>query len=129
MLLDPVFYLYKTECRLTLSVVLSCNFISFFPWIDCLFLLLQPGYYLKQVGPHSFSCQKLSQISVRLHHKDDAKEPIPSVLLSLSGDNGYRNNSVSGASGSFLFDNLFPGMFYLRPVLKVSILERNFNIL
>ncbi|XP_028797029.1 nodal modulator 1 isoform X2 [Neltuma alba] len=78
----------------------------------------KPGYYLKQVGPHSFSCQKLSQISVRLHHKDDAKEPIPSVLLSLSGDNGYRNNSVSGTSGTFLFDNLFPGMFYLRPVLK-----------
>ncbi|XP_054800411.1 uncharacterized protein LOC129304687 [Prosopis cineraria] len=78
----------------------------------------KPGYYLKQVGHHSFSCQKLSQISVRLHHKDDAKEPIPSVLLSLSGDNGYRNNSVSGAGGTFLFDNLFPGMFYLRPVLK-----------
>ncbi|KAI9099060.1 hypothetical protein K1719_024827 [Acacia pycnantha] len=78
----------------------------------------KPGYYLKQVGSHSFSCQKLSQISVRLHHKDDAREPIPSVLLSLSGDNGYRNNSVSGASGTFLFDNLFPGMFYLRPVLK-----------
>ncbi|KAF7804939.1 nodal modulator 1 [Senna tora] len=78
----------------------------------------KPGYYLKQVGPHSFSCQKLSQISIHLHHKDDAKEPIPSVLLSLSGDNGYRNNSVSGASGTFLFDNLFPGMFYLRPVLK-----------
>ncbi|KAJ1412555.1 Immunoglobulin-like fold [Sesbania bispinosa] len=78
----------------------------------------KPGYYLKQVGPYSFSCQKLSQISVHIHHKDDAKELIPSVLLSLSGDNGYRNNSVSGAGGTFLFDNLFPGMFYLRPVLK-----------
>ncbi|KAG4913760.1 hypothetical protein AAZX31_19G204100 [Glycine max] len=78
----------------------------------------KPGYHLKQVAPHSFTCQKLSQISVHIHHKDDAKEPIPSVLLSLSGDNGYRNNSVSGAGGTFLFDNLFPGMFYLRPVLK-----------
>ncbi|XP_061366169.1 uncharacterized protein LOC133309420 [Gastrolobium bilobum] len=78
----------------------------------------KPGYHLKQVGPYSFSCQKLSQISVHVHHKDDAGEPIPSVLLSLSGDNGYRNNSVSGARGTFLFDNLFPGMFYLRPVLK-----------
>ncbi|WJX79873.1 hypothetical protein P8452_62950 [Trifolium repens] len=79
----------------------------------------KPGYHLKQIGPHSFSCQKLGQISVYIHHKDDDnKELIPSVLLSLSGDNGYRNNSVSGSGGAFIFDNLFPGMFYLRPVLK-----------
>ncbi|KAK7284568.1 hypothetical protein RJT34_19316 [Clitoria ternatea] len=78
----------------------------------------KPGYHLKQVGQYSFTCQKLSQISVRIHHKDDANDPVPSVLLSLSGDNGYRNNSVSGAGGTFLFDNLFPGIFYLRPVLK-----------
>ncbi|XP_068304702.1 uncharacterized protein [Pyrus communis] len=76
------------------------------------------GYHLKQVGPHSFSCQKLGQISVNIHSKDDAKEPIPSVLLSLSGDDGYRNNSVSAAGGAFLFNNLFPGTFYLRPLLK-----------
>ncbi|KAL9435513.1 hypothetical protein AB3S75_021731 [Citrus x aurantiifolia] len=78
----------------------------------------KPGYYLRQVGPNSFSCQKLSQISVRIYSKDDAGEPIPSVLLSLSGDDGYRNNSVSWAGGSFHFDNLFPGNFYLRPLLK-----------
>ncbi|KAK9950516.1 hypothetical protein M0R45_006002 [Rubus argutus] len=78
----------------------------------------KPGYHLKQVGPHSFSCQKLGQISVNIYSKDDAKEHIPSVLLSLSGDDGYRNNSVSGAGGAFLFSNLFPGTFYLRPLLK-----------
>ncbi|BFG23849.1 hypothetical protein CerSpe_101230 [Prunus speciosa] len=78
----------------------------------------KPGYHLKKVGPHSFSCQKLGQISVNIYSKDDAKEPIPSVLLSLSGDDGYRNNSVSGAGGTFLFSNLFPGTFYLRPLLK-----------
>lgn len=76
------------------------------------------GYHLKQVGPNSFSCQKLSQISVHIYSKDDAEEPIPSVLLSLSGDDGYRNNSVSGTGGVFLFDHLFPGSFYLRPLLK-----------
>lgn len=75
-------------------------------------------YYLKNVGPYSFSGQKLSQISVRIYSKDNTKEPIPSVLLSLSGDNGYRNNSVSEAGGVFLFSNLFPGTFYLRPLLK-----------
>ncbi|KAL4602871.1 hypothetical protein ACB092_10G084400 [Castanea dentata] len=78
----------------------------------------KPGYHLKRVGPHSFSCQKLGQISVRIYSEDDAKEPIPSVLLSLSGDEGYRNNSVSGTGGTFLFDNLFPGTFYLRALLK-----------
>lgn len=45
------------------------------------------------------------------------------MLLSLSGDEGYRNNSVSGAGGMFLFDNLFPGTFYLRPLLKVPYLN------
>ncbi|PON61743.1 Glucoamylase, starch-binding [Parasponia andersonii] len=78
----------------------------------------KPGYHLKWVGPYSFSCQKLSQISVRIYLKDDAKELIPSVLLSLSGNDGYRNNSVSEAGGMFLFNNLFPGTFYLRPLLK-----------
>lgn len=47
------------------------------------------------------------------------KEPFPSVLLSLSGEDGYRNNSITAAGGIFLFDNLFPGSFYLRPLLKV----------
>ena len=67
----------------------SCFLTLFDLFVSCLYL--QPGYHLKQVAPHSFTCQKLSQISVHIHHKDDAKEPIPSVLLSLSGDNGYRN--------------------------------------
>lgn len=80
----------------------------------------KPGYHVKPVGPYSFSCQKLSQISVRIFSSDndDAKEPFPSALLSLSGEDGYRNNSVSGIGGTFLFDNLFPGSFYLRPLLK-----------
>lgn len=78
----------------------------------------KPGYHLKRLGPHFFSCQKLSQISVHVYSKDDASMPIPSVLLSLSGDDGYRNNSISGTGGYFLFDNLFPGNFYLRPLLK-----------
>ncbi|KAK3034632.1 hypothetical protein RJ639_033587, partial [Escallonia herrerae] len=78
----------------------------------------KPGYYVKAVGPHSFSCQKLGQISVHIYSKEDAKVLFPAVLLSLSGDDGYRNNSVAGAGGNFLFDNLFPGSFYLRPLLK-----------
>ncbi|KAK7286513.1 hypothetical protein RJT34_21559 [Clitoria ternatea] len=56
-----------------------------------------------------------------MHHKDNANDLVPSLLLSLSSDNGYRNNSVSRAGGTFLFDNLFPGMFYLRLVLKLGL--------
>ncbi|XP_010523920.1 PREDICTED: nodal modulator 3 [Tarenaya hassleriana] len=78
----------------------------------------KPGYHIKRLGPYSFSCQKLGQISVRVYIKDDEENPIPSVLLSLSGDDGYRNNSVSGVGGQFIFDSLFPGNFYLRPLLK-----------
>ncbi|XWS76670.1 hypothetical protein CRYUN_Cryun01aG0197400 [Craigia yunnanensis] len=78
----------------------------------------KPGFHLKQVGLYSFSCQKLSQISVKIYSKDDATEPIPSLLLSLSGDDGYWNNSMSGTGGIFVFANLFPGSFYLRPLLK-----------
>lgn len=78
----------------------------------------KPGYYVKPVGPHSFYCQKLGQISVHIFSKDDAREPFPSVLLSLSGENGYRNNSITAAGGIYLFENLFPGSFYLRPLLK-----------
>ncbi|KAD3338151.1 hypothetical protein E3N88_33672 [Mikania micrantha] len=78
----------------------------------------KPGYHVKEIRPNSFSCQKLGQISVRIHSKEDANELFPSVLLSLSGEDGYRNNSISAAGGTFVFDNLFPGSFYLRPLLK-----------
>ncbi|KAG9154178.1 hypothetical protein Leryth_000653 [Lithospermum erythrorhizon] len=69
-------------------------------------------------GTNAFSCEKLGQISVRLYSKEDTQEPFPSVLLSLSGEDGYRNNSITGAGGIYAFDNLFPGSFYLRPLLK-----------
>ncbi|KAA0046704.1 nodal modulator 3 [Cucumis melo var. makuwa] len=79
---------------------------------------MKSGFHLERVGPYSFSCQKLGQISVKIHARDNSEEPIPPVLLSLSGQNGYRNNSVSSAGGVFLFNDLFPGTFYLRPLLK-----------
>ncbi|AQK91358.1 Carbohydrate-binding-like fold [Zea mays] len=79
------------------------------------------GYHLKQTGPYTFSCQKLGQILVRIYGENS--ELLPSVLLSLSGEKGYRNNSISSSGGTFTFDNLFPGSFYLRPLLK----EYKFN--
>ncbi|XP_038980298.1 nodal modulator 1 [Phoenix dactylifera] len=78
----------------------------------------KPGYHVRKVGSNSFTCQKLGQIVVNIFDGAGAGELLPSVLLSLSGEDGYRNNSVSGAGGTFVFDNLFPGSFYLRPLLK-----------
>jgi hypothetical protein len=78
---------------------------------------VQDGYHLKRTGPYTFACQKLGQISVRIYGENS--ELLPSVLLSLSGEEGYRNNSISSSGGTFIFDNLFPGSFYLRPLLKV----------
>lgn len=79
------------------------------------------GYHLKKTGPYTFACQKLGQILVRIYGENS--ELLPSVLLSLSGEEGYRNNSISSSGGTFIFDNLFPGSFYLRPLLK----EYKFN--
>lgn len=56
---------------------------------------------------------------MRIYSREDANEPFPSVLLSLSGEDGYRNNTVTGVGGIFVFGDLFPGSFYLRPLLKV----------
>ena len=39
------------------------------------------------------------------------------VLLSLSGDD-YRNNDVTGNDGVLKFESLFPGSYYVRPMLK-----------
>eukprot|EP00468_Gymnochlora_sp_CCMP2014_P006939 CAMPEP_0167766640 /NCGR_PEP_ID=MMETSP0110_2-20121227/15482_1 /TAXON_ID=629695 /ORGANISM="Gymnochlora sp., Strain CCMP2014" /LENGTH=1157 /DNA_ID=CAMNT_0007654741 /DNA_START=57 /DNA_END=3530 /DNA_ORIENTATION=+ len=40
------------------------------------------------------------------------------VLLSLSGDKGYRSNNSTDSQGFFEFGSLFPGSYFLRPLLK-----------
>jgi hypothetical protein len=81
---------------------------------------LQAGFYLKSIGDNSFSCQKLGKIVVTILAGEGAEEVLPSVLLSLSGDNGYRKNAATSAGAGFSFNDLFPGSFYLRPLLKVT---------
>ena len=87
---------------------------------DFCLIKIQPGYHVKPLGDNLFSCQKLGQIVVSIYDRE-SQDLFPSVLLSLSGEEGYRNNSVSGVGGYFIFDNLFPGSFFLRPLLKVLI--------
>ena len=46
------------------------------------------------------------------------------VLLSLTSDEGFRRNNITDIeSGKFTFEDLFPGNYYLKPLLK----EYNFN--
>ncbi|KAF9608056.1 hypothetical protein IFM89_005206 [Coptis chinensis] len=48
------------------------------------------GYHLKSIGSSSFSCQKLSQIAICIYPREESSELFPSILLSLSGEDGYR---------------------------------------
>lgn len=82
----------------------------------------QVGFHLKSRGDNSFSCQKLGQIVVKINPGEGAEEILPSALLSLSGDDGYRKNAATISGDAFAFTDLFPGSFYLRPLLKVLFL-------
>jgi hypothetical protein len=47
------------------------------------------------------------------------EEELPPALLSLSGDGGFRRNALASSSEEgYVFDGLFPGSFFLRPLLK-----------
>ncbi|KAI5060680.1 hypothetical protein GOP47_0025100 [Adiantum capillus-veneris] len=76
------------------------------------------GYHCKLTGSQSFACQKLGQIIVRILRGEGAEDQLPSILLSLSGDGGFRRNAIASSREAFVFDGLFPGNFFLRPLLK-----------
>lgn len=48
---------------------------------------------------------------------DNAGDRVDGVLISLSGENRYRNNSIA-VDGSMEFIGLVPGQYFVRPVLK-----------
>ncbi|XP_011332456.1 nodal modulator 3 isoform X2 [Ooceraea biroi] len=68
-----------------------------------------------------FLAHKLAEIIV--HVSDDANASLQGVLLSLSGGQNYRKNSITGEDGKFVFNSLSPGEYYLRPMMK----EYRFN--
>jgi hypothetical protein len=74
-----------------------------------------PGFYLKGDGNGNFQAMKFGSVKVTVKRADGA--PVAGVLVSLSGE-GYRNNNATGADGTFLFSNLFPGDYYMIPILK-----------
>ena len=64
-----------------------------------------------------FEATRLSRISVEV--KDDKGEPLPEVLISISGgSDNYRKNSVTPANGRLTFDNLHLGQYFIRLMMK-----------
>ena len=63
-----------------------------------------------------FRAHKLCEIFVTV--KDDQRQPLAGVLLSLSGGEGYRKNLISGADGVIHFHSLSPSEYFLKPILK-----------
>ncbi|KAK3262340.1 hypothetical protein CYMTET_28799 [Cymbomonas tetramitiformis] len=79
---------------------------------------IKPGFRLERRSdmdtPYHFTAKRLSQISVTVAGTDS----VSGVLVSLSGDDGYRKNAATGQSGQLVFPELNPGTFYVRPLLK-----------
>ncbi|XP_008559484.1 nodal modulator 3 [Microplitis demolitor] len=76
------------------------------------------GYAIS--GPDAngvFAAHKLAEIIVEVTDQaDDA--PLQGVLLSLSGGQSYRKNSITSEQGQLSFNSLSPGEYYLRPMMK-----------
>ncbi|KAL3886602.1 hypothetical protein ACJMK2_026586 [Sinanodonta woodiana] len=64
----------------------------------------------------SFRAFKLGKVAVQIVGETQA--PLPDVLLSLSGGKQYRSNNVTGQEGSMIFNDLSPGQYFLRPMMK-----------
>ncbi|KAI0209330.1 Nodal modulator 2 [Lamellibrachia satsuma] len=76
------------------------------------------GYMFTAIeGKHGhFKAFKLAEIAVEV--SDEQGQPLQGVLLSLSGGDNYRSNSLSLADGKKSFLNLSPGQYFLRPMMK-----------
>lgn len=76
------------------------------------------GYVI--TGPDAsgvFLAHKLAEVIVEVSDQaDDAS--LQGVLISLSGGQSYRKNSVTGEDGLLTFNSLSPGEYFLRPMMK-----------
>ncbi|XP_066603277.1 BOS complex subunit NOMO3 isoform X2 [Prorops nasuta] len=71
-------------------------------------------------GPNTngvFLAHKLAEVIVHVSDQAD-KSALQGVLLSLSGGQNYRKNSITGEDGKLIFNSLSPGEYYLRPMMK-----------
>lgn len=85
-----------------------------------------PGFHLvqqeesesgsKYVRTVNFRASKLGSLTARA--QDVYGAPIAGAILSLSGAGGYRANNATNEQGEVVFSNIFPGDYYLMPLLK-----------
>lgn len=73
------------------------------------------GYVLSKEG-ENFKAFKLAEVVIRVI--GEKGEPLDGVLVSLSGDNAYRNNKATSNDGVMNFVGLGPGQYYLRTMKK-----------
>lgn len=82
----------------------------------------RPGYEFDRIsgGPsdYVFSAKKLSQVYVTCHLPGGSAADHSAVLLSMSGDSGFKINTKLGSDGTYSFSDVAPGEYYLRPYLK-----------
>jgi len=76
----------------------------------------------KNTGSINFYGFKLGQITVSVVELQ-TKSSLQGVLLSLSGEEGYRRNNPTHSNGTVTFNNLSSGQYFLRPLLKEYIFE------
>jgi len=75
----------------------------------------------KKEGEHyHFDSYKLGKVTITV--KDQDSNPVQGVLLSLSGSN-YRKNNVTSSNGVLVVNELLPGDYYLKPLLKEYVFE------
>eukprot|EP00736_Rhodelphis_marinus_P001635 Rmarinus@m.12723 len=75
------------------------------------------GYAITPVEGHKgkFTAVRMAEVVASVTDTDG--KPLEGVLISLSGF-GFRNNMNTQADGTYLFQGLPPGDYFLRPVLK-----------
>lgn len=65
---------------------------------------------------HEFRAHKLCEVIATV--KDENGNRLAGALLSLSGQDSYRKNLVTGDDGAINFHSLSPSQYYLRPMMK-----------
>lgn len=73
------------------------------------------GFLLKEISEGVFQAQKLASLQIIV--KSESNEPLQGVLVSLSGENIIKNEKTNEL-GIFQFENLYPGGYYVKPLLK-----------
>ncbi|KAI6214901.1 hypothetical protein M3Y94_00322600 [Aphelenchoides besseyi] len=76
------------------------------------------GYQFTQTNnKNSFKSTKLSKLQIS-YYDEVTKKSLPEVLISLSGGDNYRSNSVVNENGHYVFVGLPAGEYFVRSVLR-----------